>query len=125
MAQGRFDLPFYLEVRETMDRMLSGSCWTPLVRFSHFSSVKDTNHLTTATCSPTCPSLVISLFSQTARLQRTAISLCQAFGNWARKVSPGMFYHEIFPDPVLNLAERSEEQRAAMLALQMELENVH
>jgi len=36
-----------------------------------------------------------------------------------------MPYHEIFPDPVLNLAERAEEQRAPMLALQMELDNVH
>jgi hypothetical protein len=71
MAQGESDLPFHLEAREIMKRMLSGSCWMPPVRLSHFSSVKDTNHLTTATCSPTCPSLVISLFPQTARLQIT------------------------------------------------------
>jgi len=35
-----------------------------------------------------------------------------------------MFYHEIFLDPVLNLVERAEEQSAAMLALQKELDNV-
>jgi len=29
MAQGKSDLPFHLEVREIMDPMLSGSCWTP------------------------------------------------------------------------------------------------
>jgi citrate synthase len=34
-----------------------------------------------------------------------------------------MFYYEIFPYPVLNLAERAEEQSIAMLALQKELDN--
>ena len=82
MAQGRFDLPFPLGVREIMDHMLSGSCWTPPVRLSHFSSAKDTNHLTTATCSPSCPSLVVSLFPQTARLEITANSLINVSRDW-------------------------------------------
>src|SRR5712671_6602423 len=34
-----------------------------------------------------------------------------------------MFYHETLSDPVLKLAERAEEQSAAMLALQKELDN--
>jgi len=82
MAQGKSDLPFYLEAREIMDRVLSGSCCTPPVRLSHLSSVKDTNHFTTATCSRTCPSPVISLFPQTARLQMTANSLINVSSNW-------------------------------------------
>ena len=84
MAQGKFDLPFHLEVREIMDHrdMLSGSFSMPPVRLSHFSSVKDTNHLTTATCSPSCPSLVVSLFPQTARLEITANSLINMSRDW-------------------------------------------
>jgi len=34
-----------------------------------------------------------------------------------------MFYHEIFPDPMLNLVQLAEEQSAAMLALQKEPDN--
>jgi len=95
MAQGKSDLPAHLEVREIMDRMLSGSCWTPPVRLYHFSSAKDTNHLTTATCSPTCPSLVISLFPQTARLQITPNSLTNMSSNW--KLSLTSFVGYVLP----------------------------
>jgi len=72
MALGKSSLPFHFGAQEITDRAFIGSCWTPLVRLSHYSSVRDTNHLATATCSPTCPPLVISLFPQTVRLQITA-----------------------------------------------------